>query len=129
MRNTQRKDCSMGSWKQSAAGLIAGTLLLFPSTIYAQQQPAKPFAPDWGMFAGWRVFSEKGCGKCHGVRGVGGCVGPDLGRIQTGKSFFVLGAAMWNHVPRMGAKMRELGIERPTLTPVEVSNLVAFLRS
>src|SRR3990172_763603 len=127
MRITQRKDSSMSSWKRNAAGLIAGTFLLFPSTIIAQQQPAKPFGPDWGMFAGWKVFSEKGCGKCHAVRGVGVGVGPDHGRIQTGKSFFELGAAMWSHLPRMGAKMREAGVERPTLTPTEMSNLIAFL--
>ncbi|MBI3075492.1 MAG: c-type cytochrome [Deltaproteobacteria bacterium] len=94
---------------------------------WAQQQAPQPFAPEWTMFAGGKVFAEKGCGKCHAVRGVGGRVGPDLGRIETGKSFFELGAALWNHLPRMGAKMLEVGIERPTLTPVELSNLIAFL--
>jgi cytochrome c551/c552 len=79
------------------------------------------------MLAGGKVFAEKGCGKCHALRGFGGKVGPDLGRIETGKSFFELGAAMWNHLPRMGARMREVGIERPTLTPAELSNLIAFL--
>jgi mono/diheme cytochrome c family protein len=34
---------------------------------------------------------------------------------------------MWNHLPRMGAKMLEAGIQRPTLTSAEVSNLIAFL--
>ncbi len=79
------------------------------------------------MFAGGKVFAEKRCGKCHALRGFGGEVGPDLGRIQTGKSFFELGAAMWNHLPRMGAKMEETGIQRPTLTPRELSDLIAFL--
>ena len=89
--------------------------------------PAQPFGPAWGMIAGWDVFANKGCGKCHAIRGFGGGVGPDLGRIQTGTGFFELGAAMWNHLPRMGAKMLEVGIQRPTLTPTEVSNLIAFL--
>ncbi len=79
------------------------------------------------MFAGGKVFAEKGCGRCHALRGTGGGVGPDLGRIQTGTSFFELGAAMWNHLPRMGARMLEVGIRRPTLTPTELSNLIAFL--
>ncbi len=79
------------------------------------------------MLAGWDVFASKGCGKCHAVRGTGGGVGPDLGRIATGKSFFELGAAMWNHLPKMGARMRELRIERPTLTPRETADLIAFL--
>lgn len=114
--------------KRSAAS-VAAVLFLFSTSASAraQQQPPQPFAPEWAMLAGGKVFAEKGCGKCHALRGFGGKVGPDLGRIETGKSFFELGAAMWNHLPRMGARMREVGIERPTLTPAELSNLIAFL--
>jgi mono/diheme cytochrome c family protein len=115
---------------RSAGGVAAGLVLLLAaltSPAGAQQQPPQPFAPDWAMFAGGKVFAEKGCGKCHALRGIGGGIGPDLGRIETGKSFFELGAAMWNHLPRMGGRMRDVGIERPTLTPAELSNLIAFL--
>ena len=115
--------------RSTASAVVGLGLLLFvvlPSAR-AQQQPSQPFAPDWGMFAGGKVFAEKGCGKCHALRGFGGKIGPDLGRIETGKSFFELGAAMWNHLPRMGARMREAGIARPTLTAAELSNLIAFL--
>jgi mono/diheme cytochrome c family protein len=93
----------------------------------AQQQPTQPFAPEWGMLAGFDVFAKKGCGKCHAIRGAGGGIGPDLGRIGSAKGFFELGAAMWNHLPRMGARMRETGIERPTLTPQELANVIAFI--
>jgi mono/diheme cytochrome c family protein len=102
-------------------------LVVTSAPAAAQQQPAQPFGPTWGMIAGWDVFANKGCGKCHAIRGFGGGVGPDLGRIQAGTSFFELGAAMWNHLPRMGAKMREVRIERPQLTPKEASDLIAFL--
>lgn len=100
-----------------------------PPQPQAQQPPAppQPFAPDWAMLAGWDVFSKKGCGRCHSIRGVGGKIGPDLARIPRGGGFFDLGAAMWNHLPRMGARMREVKIERPTLTPRELSHLLAFL--
>ncbi len=114
--------------KDAAVG-VGLVLLLFATTApaQAQQRPPHPFAPNWAMFAGGKVFAEKGCGKCHAVRGLGGGIGPDLGRIQTGTSFFELGADMWNHLPRMGARMREMGIERPVLTPGQVSDLIAFL--
>ncbi len=94
---------------------------------HAQQSPPQPFAPDWAMLAGWDVFTKKSCGQCHSVRGGGGKVGPDLARVQSGGGFFDLGAAMWNHLPRMGARMREAGIDRPRLTPADASNVLAFL--
>jgi mono/diheme cytochrome c family protein len=115
--------------QRAAVTALVSVLVLVAATIPAggQQQPPQPFAPDWAMFAGGKVFAEKGCGRCHALRGIGGGIGPDLARIQTGTSFFELGADMWNHLPRMGAKMLEAGIQRPTLTSAEVSNLIAFL--
>jgi len=114
-----------------ASAALLGAAVLFVVALQGRpahaQQPSQPFGPDWGMLQGWQVFTQKGCGKCHAVRGVGGGVGPDLGRIRTGTSFFEIGAALWNHLPRMGARMREARIERPRLTPAEASMLVAFL--
>ncbi len=114
---------------------LAASVLLVLSTLglaraqstTAPTRPTAPFAPAWGMLAGWDVFNAKGCGKCHAIRGVGGGVGPDLGRIAGAGSFFDLGAAMWNHLPKMGARMREARVEKPTLTPREAADLVAFL--
>jgi mono/diheme cytochrome c family protein len=96
----------------------------------AQSSPAtppQPFAPEWALLTGWQLFGQKDCGKCHTVRGAGGSAGPDLSKAQTGASFFDIGAAMWNHLPRMGVRMREARIERARLTPAEAANLVAFV--
>lgn len=93
----------------------------------ASDKPAVPFAPDWAQFAGWEVFAKKDCGKCHQVRGFGGKGGPDLARATGGTSFFAVGAKLWNHIPKMGAKMRAAGIERATLTPRDAANLIAFI--
>jgi mono/diheme cytochrome c family protein len=106
---------------------VALTLAQTPTPSGPSDKPAPPFAPSWAQFAGWEVFTQKDCGKCHAVRGVGGKVGPDLGRLQGGKSFFEVGAGLWNHLPKMGARMREMGIDRATLTPREAANLIAFL--
>lgn len=114
--------------RRRAAAVLAGLLLLaLPMLADPQQRPAQPFAPEWSMLAGWDVFAKKGCGTCHALRGIGGGVGPDLGRIHGGRSFFELGATMWNHLPRMGARMRAMGIERPKFTPRELSDLIALL--
>jgi mono/diheme cytochrome c family protein len=54
-------------------------------------------------------------------------VGPDLGRISRPRSFYDLAAAMWNHLPRMAERMRQLGIPRPHLDARETGDLIAFL--
>jgi mono/diheme cytochrome c family protein len=85
----------------------------------AQERPPQPFAPTWANLAGATVFAGKGCGRCHAIRGFGATAGPDLSRIEQ-KSFFDLGAALSNH-------LRGVTIQRPTLTPEQVTSLIAFL--
>jgi cytochrome c2 len=85
------------------------------------------FSPTQDPLAGSRVFGTKGCTKCHAINGVGGKVGPDLGRMPRPRSFYELAAEMWNHLPKMGERMRDLGIARPTLDPRETSDLIGFL--
>jgi mono/diheme cytochrome c family protein len=62
------------------------------------------------------------------VRGFGeGDAGPDLVHIRSGPGFFVIAAALWNHVPDMRVPMRERDGEWPQFTPQEMSNLISFL--
>ena len=84
-------------------------------------------APLQNPLAGSRVFGAKGCSMCHAVNGVGGRVGPDLGRIQVNRSFDDLAAALWNHLPQMGAQMKTHQMPPPHLTSDEVGDLIAFL--
>ena len=109
----------------TAYGLVVLTVLL-PAAARSQDPATVP--PEWKMVPGWTVFVDKGCGTCHRVRGIGdSTVGPDLAGLQASTGLFDLGAAMWNHLPRMGAAMHDLGIQRPPLTPLEFSSLAAFL--
>ena len=90
--------------------------------------PAQPlFSPTEDPMAGARVFGVKGCAKCHALQGMGGQIGPDLGRIQRPHSFYDLAAALWNHAPPMAQRMRQLGIARPQLDARETGALVAYL--
>ncbi|MFQ5847510.1 MAG: c-type cytochrome [Candidatus Methylomirabilales bacterium] len=116
-----------GSVRRSrAAGWVTAlvVLLLWPVAFPAAQEL---FTPTQNPVVGSRVFRVKGCSRCHAVNGVGGQVGPDLARIPRPRSFYDLAAAMWNHFPRMAARMRELKISRPHLYPRETGDLIAFL--
>lgn len=82
-------------------------------------------APD--PVEGSRLFVNKGCVVCHAVDGEGGKIGPDLGRISTGRTLLDMAAVMWNHSPRMTDRIKEAKVVRPKLTPEEMANLFAFL--
>ena len=103
----------------------AGVLLVLCALGLASGQPL--FSPTQDPLAGARVFGEKGCVKCHAINGIGGKVGPDLGRLPRPRSFFDLATAMWNHLPRMAERMRQLGVPRPALDRREAGDLIAFL--
>lgn len=112
----------MGGTKLAGA---VGIIMLAAAAASAQ---APPFGPTGeAPIVGARVFGSKGCVKCHSVNGLGGKVGPDLGRISPPRSFYDLAASLWNHAPRMADRMRELGIPRPRLDGHEAGGLVAFL--
>jgi mono/diheme cytochrome c family protein len=98
-----------------AAAALAATLAL----------AAEQAAPD--PVEGSRLFVGKGCVTCHAVDGEGGKIGPDLGRISSGRTLLGMAAVMWNHSPRMTERIKEAKITRPKLTPEEMANLFAFL--
>jgi mono/diheme cytochrome c family protein len=102
-----------------------------PSTTSPAQSTTSPaadaFAPSWRMLAGFDVFAAKGCGQCHALRGAGPVTGPDLARVRSTTGFYDIGAALWNHLPRMAGEMRDARITRPRLTAREATDLIAFL--
>ena len=64
--------------------------------------------------------------RCHSVGGKGGKVGPELGRAYH-VSLTQFAGLMWNHGPAMWARMKERGIEVPSLTGQEMADIVAHL--
>ncbi len=76
---------------------------------------------------GKRLFSEKGCIRCHSIRGEGGNVGPDLSKRGLRQSVTQVAGTMWNHGPNMWKKMEEIGIPRPKFSGKEMADLIAYL--
>jgi len=102
--------------------VLAWLLLLAPTAL---AQPL--FSPSQDPLAGARVFDAKGCVKCHAIGGTGGKVGPDPARTPRPRTFYDLAAALWNHAPKMAARMQALGIARPNLDPIEAGDLAGYL--
>jgi len=75
---------------------------------------------------GQKLFSEKRCAQCHSVGNNSARVGPDLRAVLKGSLMRIAGA-MWNHGPKMWAKMAQRGIEVPALTTEEMSDLISYL--
>lgn len=99
------------------------SLFLLTSMVVFSEVELLPEDP----LAGARVFEQKGCVKCHALGGEGGEIGPDLGKIYLKGSLYDIAGVLWNHAPMMRERMQELKIQRPELTPQEMSNLIAFL--
>jgi cytochrome c2 len=108
-------------------GVVAGALLFAAVLASSGSAWAQVSAPPQDPLAGSRVFGSKGCVKCHAVNGIGGRIGPDLGRIPRPRSFYDLATAMWNHLPHMAGRMQQLGIARPHLEVQEAADLIGFL--
>ncbi len=98
-------------------------ILIIASSGLAFAQENFPDSPVQGD----RLFSERGCSKCHSILGQGGQVGHDLGRINLKGSRLDVISNMLNNAQTMGAKMRELKILWPRLTGPEFESLTAFL--
>jgi mono/diheme cytochrome c family protein len=77
---------------------------------------------------GGELFYDRGCGGCHAISGIGGKEAADLARPGSAPSDLEdIAGSMWNHAPEMWESMSTAGIEAPTLTPEDVSDLMAFL--
>src|SRR5262245_52955324 len=108
--------------RSSGVGVLLALIVLVTPGVAA---PQGLFSPAQDPVAGEKLFTAKGCVRCHAVNGVGGKIGPDLGRVARPHTFFDLAAPLWNHAAKMSARMRELGIARPALDAREVGDLAA----
>jgi len=103
-----------------AAGALALVALVLQPVLAAADDV---FTPTQDPAAGEILFATKGCVRCHAANGEG----PDLRQMPRPRSAYDVAAAMWNHLPQMGARLRAVLADKPYLTPNEMSDLIAFL--
>ncbi len=108
--------------KTMVSALAAFLVPLFIFSFAFAQTPL-PEDPTRGA----RLFVTKGCVKCHALRGEGGKVGPDLGKIDLGDTQLDLASALTNHIPTMLAGMQKAKMIKPSLTGDEITEISAYL--
>jgi mono/diheme cytochrome c family protein len=104
--------------------------------LIAYINSASPVLPQGPLYVlpgrateGRLLFAQRRCIDCHGVRGDGGKVGPDLAERGLRRSLSQFVAAMWNKAPAMTQAMQSKGIAIPRLRPDEMADIVAYLYS
>lgn len=79
---------------------------------------------------GKTLFSQKGCIKCHAIRGKGGKKGPDLGeKKEFPPTLSQLAGRMWNHFPGMWEEMEKEKVSIPELSAKDMVSITAYLFS
>jgi cytochrome c2 len=76
---------------------------------------------------GRTLFSQKGCGRCHGLFPGASSIGPPLGRAMLAAPPIEVAQAMWNHGTQMSAKMLERQVPWSTFEGQQMADLLAFL--
>jgi len=91
---------------------------------------AQAYIPSGNPRRGAIVFAERGCLRCHSIRGAGGTAGPDLARSAVHAGVFEIAARMWSHAPAMREMRKKMGGDAepmPQLSPDEVKDMLAYL--
>lgn len=103
------------------ATMITGAVsFLIATSLFAQSPPEDPTK-------GSRLFANKGCARCHALKGEGGKIGPDFGRVDLGNTPLEMVAKLWNHIPSMNVGMERVKMIKPNLTGQEFTEISAYL--
>jgi cytochrome c2 len=102
---------------------------LFAALTEQEKESRKIFLGVGNAVHGQKMFTEKGCIRCHSIFGKGGTEAPDLGKTVSQSNVTILSTRLWNHVARMREKFRQKKLEWPIFSETEMNDLIVFLYS
>lgn len=108
------------AWKEFR-GSEMRDLIAFLYAVSALDEPGDPRR-------GARLFVEKGCATCHGVKGQGPVIGPRLEQWTRYGSPILWAELMWSHALGMETKVREFGLRWPRFEGNEMVDLIAYIQ-
>jgi len=97
-----------------------------PGSTFGVEENVSVLLPG-NPLEGSRLFTGKGCLRCHAIYGVGGASGPDLGQGILKRPLLDIAGVMWNHSPGMAHVFQEQQAIRPQFKPAEMASLLSFL--
>ena len=97
-----------------------------PGSTFGAEENVSVLLPG-NPLEGSRLFTGKGCLRCHAIYGVGGASGPDLGQGILKRPLLDIAGVMWNHSPGMAHVFQEQQAIRPQFQPSEMASLLSFL--
>ena len=103
--------------------LTLGMIVYLFATVHISAAQSLPDDPTKGS----RLFSSKGCARCHALKGEGGKIGPDFGRVDLGNTPLEMVAKLWNHIPSMNVGMERAKMIKPALTGQEFTEISTYL--
>ncbi|MBZ5594791.1 MAG: cytochrome c [Acidobacteriia bacterium] len=74
------------------------------------------------------LFVSKGCARCHAAQGTANGLAPALADMKGIDTPIVWAQTMWNHAPKMEARMQQLGAAWPKFEDGEMNDLLAYVR-
>lgn len=109
-------------WPQLTPDDVAALMTYLAATPEADPKPE----PGRGL----SVLVQKGCLKCHALRGEGARIAPDLAAPRGAfDSPAAWATRIWSHTPVMASAAMQRGVLYPRFSGHEMAQLVGYLRS
>ena len=109
-------------WPRFTTEEVTDLMTFLAATTDADQKP--------DLARGQTLLVQKGCLKCHALRGEGGRIGQDLSeRTAAFASPAAWAVRVWAHAPNMATEAKERGIPYPRFSDREMVHLIAYLKS